>query len=156
MAWLGRPSASPFEQQVETYRKRANRRWPADDRPLRPTSGGRTRDPNRAVRLEAEALEQQKEPGWRLVALDEHGRARNSEEFAKWMAALEDRGIRGMVFAVGSDIGLDGGLLERADETLALSPMTLPHSLARLLLWEQIYRATQILGGGAYHRVGLQ
>lgn len=156
VAWLGRPSASPFEQQVETYRKRVNRRWPADDRPSRPTTGGRRQDPARAVRLEAEALERQCEAGFRLVALDERGTVRDSERFSKWMAGFEDRGTPGVVFAIGSDIGLDTQFLGRADEALSLSPMTLPHLLARLLLWEQLYRATQILGGGAYHRVGLQ
>jgi len=44
----------------------------------------------------------------------------------------------------------------RADERLSLSAMTLPHLLARLLLWEQLFRATQILGGGSYHRDGVQ
>ena len=43
-----------------------------------------------------------------------------------------------------------------ADERLSLGPMTLPHLLARLTLWEQLFRATHILGGGAYHRVSVQ
>jgi 23S rRNA (pseudouridine1915-N3)-methyltransferase len=58
-----------------------------------------------------------------------------------------------LFFVVGSDLGLHPDLLDRADEKISLSPMTLPHLLARLLLWEQLFRATHILGGGAYHRV---
>ena len=156
VAWLGRPSASPYETEVETYRKRVNRRWPAEDCPLRATSGGRRQDPARAVRLEAEALERQCEPGFHLVALDERGKVRDSESFARWMSGLEDRGTTGVLFAVGSDLGLDADFLDRSHETVSLSSMTLPHLLARLLLWEQLFRATQILGGGAYHRIGLQ
>lgn len=156
VTWLGRPSASPYEIQVETYRKRVSRRWPADDRPLRPTSGGRRQDPDRAVRLEAEALARHCEPAFRVVALHEGGTARDSEHFAKWLAGFEDRGTPGLVFAIGSDIGLDRSFLDRADERVSLSSMTLPHLLARLVLWEQLFRATQILGGGAYHRDGLQ
>jgi len=156
VAWLGRPSASPYEAQVETYLKRVARRWPAEDRPLRPTSGGRARDPERAIRLEAEALERQCEPGWRLVVLDERGRSRDSENLAKWLAALEDGGTPGVVFALGSDLGLYKAFADRANERLSLSEMTLPHLLARLVLWEQLFRATQILGGGAYHRVVIQ
>jgi 23S rRNA pseudoU1915 N3-methylase RlmH len=34
--------------------------------------------------------------------------------------------------------------------------LTLPHLLARLLLWEQLFRAANMLGGGAYHRVSVQ
>lgn len=156
VAWLGRPSASPYENQVETYRKRVARRWPAEDCPLRPISGGRDHDPVRALRLEAEALERQCEQGWWVVALDERGRSRDSRGLASWLAGLEDGGRPGVVFAIGSDLGLDRVFIDRADERLSLSPMTLPHLLARLMMWEQIFRATQILGGGAYHRVSVQ
>ena len=156
VAWLGRPSASPYEREVETYRKRVHRRWPAEDRPLRTSAGGRDKDPERVLRLEADALMRQVEPEWRLVALDEHGRTNSSEDFAKRMQEHADRGVGGVLFAIGSDLGLHGDLLERADERLSLSPMTLPHLLARLLLWEQLFRASNILGGGAYHRVSVQ
>lgn len=156
VAWLGRPSASPYESQVDIYRKRVARRWPAEDRPLRPVSGGRSRDPGRVLKMEAEALERQCEPGWHVVALHEKGRARDSRKFATWMAALENGGKPGVVFAIGSDLGLEKALVDRADERLTLSAMTLPHLLARLILWEQIFRSTQILGGGAYHRVSVQ
>jgi 23S rRNA (pseudouridine1915-N3)-methyltransferase len=91
-----------------------------------------------------------------MVALDERGRARDSESFARWLGRLEEDGVEGVVFAIGSDLGLERSVLEAADESLSLGPMTLPHLLARLLLWEQLFRATHILGGGAYHRVSVQ
>ena len=156
VAWLGRATASPFEEQVETYRKRVARRWPAEDRPLRASGGGRDKDHGRVMRLEAERLIGQLEPGWRLVALDEGGRTNTSEEFAERLRELADCGVEGVLFAIGSDLGLHRELLERADDTLALSAMTLPHLLARLLLWEQLFRAANLLGGGAYHRVIVQ
>ena len=156
VAWLGRPSASPYEREVETYRKRVHRRWPAEDRPVRTTAGGRDKDPERVLRLEADALMRSLEPGWRLVVLDEHGPAHTSEAFANRLAKLADRGVEGVLFAIGSDLGLHGDLLARASDVLSLSPMTLPHLLARLILWEQLFRAANILGGGAYHRVGVQ
>ena len=156
VAWLGRPKASPYEQQVETYRARVHRRWPAEDRPLRATSGGREKDPARALRLEAEVLMRHLEPGWRLVALDEHGRTHTSESFAKSLQRHADQGVEGVLFVIGSDLGLDRDLVTRADEKLSLGPMTLPHLLARLLLWEQLFRAANMLGGGAYHRIGVQ
>jgi 23S rRNA (pseudouridine1915-N3)-methyltransferase len=154
--WLGRPQASPFEAEVESYRRRVSRRLPAIDTPLRPAAGGRDRDPRRALRLEAEELERCREPGWRVVALDERGRAFDSEGLARWLDALAGRGTAGVLFALGSDLGLDPEFRSQADERLSLGALTLPHAIARLVLWEQLYRATQILGGGAYHRVGVQ
>jgi 23S rRNA (pseudouridine1915-N3)-methyltransferase len=45
---------------------------------------------------------------------------------------LADGGVEGVLFAIGSDLGLHQDLLDRADEKLSLGPMTLPHLLARL------------------------
>jgi len=59
-----------------------------------------------------------------------------------------------LAFVLGSDLGLAPSLRNRADDVISLSSMTLPHLLARLMLWEQLYRATDILGGGNYHRAG--
>lgn len=156
VAWLGRPTASPYEREVETYRKRVHRRWSAEDRPLRPFAGGRDRNPERALQREAESLMGLLEPGWRLVALDERGSTQTSQIFAKRLQHHADQGVEGVLFAIGSDLGLDRNFVARADERLSLGPMTLPHLLARLLLWEQLFRAANILGGGAYHRVSVQ
>jgi 23S rRNA (pseudouridine1915-N3)-methyltransferase len=156
VAWLGRRKASPYESEIETYRKRVHRRWPAEDRVLRSSAGGRDKDPERVLRLETEILLRQLESGWRLVALDERGQTHTSEGFAAHLQKLADGGVDGVLFVIGSDLGLHQDLLERADERLCLSPMTLPHLLARLLLWEQLFRAANMLGGGAYHRVGVQ
>jgi len=152
VAWFGRQSASPYEGQIETYRQRVNRRWKAEDRVLRPVAGGREKDSRRTLRLEAENMLRHFERGWWLVALDERGGSRDSVSFADWLGGLEDRGVVGILFAVGSDLGLAPELVDQADERLSLSSMTLPHLLARLVLWEQLYRATDILSGGAYHR----
>ncbi len=156
VVWLGRPAASPYEREVETYRKRVQRKWAAEDRPLRPVSGGRTEDPDRILRLEADLMLRHLEPGWLMIALDEAGSVSDSETFAQRLRGHEERGVEGVLFVIGSDLGLDSGLLDRADESLSLSQMTLPHLLARLLLWEQLFRATNILSGGAYHRVSVQ
>ena len=150
--WFGRPAASPYEEQIETYRRRVQRRWPAEDVALKSAAGGREKDPRRALGLEAEALAQHVQPGWHLVVLDERGKQRSSEDFALWLQHLADGPSNGVVFAIGSDVGFDGQVLARADERISLSKMTLPHLLARLVLWEQLFRATSIVSGGAYHR----
>jgi 23S rRNA (pseudouridine1915-N3)-methyltransferase len=156
VVWLGRPSASRHEAEIDTYRRRVDLRWPAEDRPLRPAAGGRDRDPARSLRHEAETFERHREPGWKLVALDERGRTFDSPGFARWLGEQADRGAAGVMFAVGSDLGLDQAFADRADERLSLSALTLTHLLARLVLWEQLFRATQILGGGSYHRDSVQ
>jgi 23S rRNA (pseudouridine1915-N3)-methyltransferase len=53
---------------------------------------------------------------------------------------------------IGSADGLDPGLKRRAAARVALSALTLPHGLVRVLLAEQVYRATSLLAGHPYHR----
>ncbi len=153
--WFGRPAASPYEAEVAIYRQRANRRWPAEDLSLKPVRSGRDADPRRAVAAEALAARRVVPSGWRVVALDETGRQLDSQAFAAWLGGAEAAGSEGLAMVVGSDLGLDPDLAASADLRLSLSAMTLPHLLARLLLWEQLYRASDILAGGAYHRRGM-
>jgi len=87
----------------------------------------------------------------RLVALDERGREPTSAELAqrlqRWLA-----GGRDVALAVGGADGLAPAVLERAEERISLSRLTLPHRLARLVVAEQLYRAFTILKGEPYHR----
>jgi 23S rRNA (pseudouridine1915-N3)-methyltransferase len=152
VAWFGRPGSDPCPGLVEDYRKRVSRRWPAEDLPLRTVRGGRDRDPGRARRLEAEALQAHLPAQWGLVALDEGGREVDSPGLAEMLRRYEESGASGVVFVVGSDLGLDEAVRSRADSVLALGRLTLPHQLARLVLWEQLFRSVDILSGGAYHR----
>ncbi len=156
VVWFGRPAGSPYEAEVERYRRRVSRRWPAEDVPLRPCTGGRGGDPRRVLLAEARSATDQLPAGWTLAALDEGGAAHDSEGLARLLEGLEGRGLPGIVFVVGSDLGLDPGLLAAAGLRLSLGTLTLPHLLARLVLWEQLFRATHILVGGGYHRPGLQ
>lgn len=153
--WFGRPSVTPFEEQVATYAKRVGRRWRAADQPLRPVTG-RDGDARRALAAEADTVRGRLPKGWRLVALDERGEAHDSESFARLLADAEQSGVPGLAFVLGSDLGLDSVLRTEAWRRISLGPMTLPHQLARLLLWEQLYRATDILAGGRYHRLRVQ
>jgi 23S rRNA (pseudouridine1915-N3)-methyltransferase len=85
------------------------------------------------------------------VLLDSRGRQMSSEAFASWIGALRDQGIRHIAFAVGPADGWSRDTREKAQLMLSLGPMTFPHSLARLVLAEQLYRACTILAGHPYH-----
>jgi 23S rRNA (pseudouridine1915-N3)-methyltransferase len=90
-----------------------------------------------------------------LMLLDGKGRQMSSEALAAWLGARRDEGVQHIVFAVGP---ADGWSEEARAEgrrrggLLSLGPMTLAHSLARLVMAEQLYRAFTILTGHPYHR----
>jgi 23S rRNA (pseudouridine1915-N3)-methyltransferase len=83
--------------------------------------------------------------------LDSRGRQMNSEAFAAWLGKRRDDGAQHLVFAIGPADGWSDAARERAQLLISLGPMTMAHSLARLVLAEQIYRATTILSGHPYH-----
>ena len=86
-----------------------------------------------------------------VVALDERGRSMSTEAFAKWMTDRRDR-AEDTTFVIGGAFGLDATVRDRATLVLSLSPWTLPHEMARLLLAEQLYRAGTIHRGEPYHK----
>jgi len=107
-------------------------------------------------RSEAEVL---REEGRRLLAawpqapqvaaLAVEGRAPGTEAFAAWLQRGMERG--GAAFVVGGSLGLAPEVVAQAGERISLSALTLPHQLARVVLLEQVFRATKILRGEPYH-----
>ena len=106
----------------------------------------------RALSQEAERIRAQIKPASYTVALCIEGRELSSEELARRLGELGTRGVSAVNFVVGSSFGLDEGFKKSADMRLSMSPKTFPHSLARVMLLEQVYRAFSILGNSKYHK----
>jgi 23S rRNA (pseudouridine1915-N3)-methyltransferase len=87
-----------------------------------------------------------------VVALDEKGRFLTSEAFARSLEKWSGSGSKEIAFILGGPYGLEESLKKEADLSLSLSPMTLAHGMARMLLLEQIYRAFTLLRGEPYHK----
>jgi 23S rRNA (pseudouridine1915-N3)-methyltransferase len=87
----------------------------------------------------------------RLVALSRAGEPWTSRELAE-RTARWDRDGRDVAFAIGGADALPAEVLARAERVWSLSPLTLPHELARVVLYEQLYRAFTIRRGEPYHR----
>ena len=90
------------------------------------------------------------EPGAVVVLLDAAGKQFTSQQFARWLGDLRDRGAREVVFLCGGAEGFPDELRERAKQKLSLSTLTMPHEFARVVLAEQIYRGFAILAGHPY------
>lgn len=86
----------------------------------------------------------------RLVALDERGSAPDSHEFAR----LIEEGLLAegrLIFAIGGPYGHDPAVRSAAWRTVRLSALVLNHQVARLVWYEQVYRAMTLLHGAPYH-----
>ena len=109
-----------------------------------------TRLEEREVKDEARVLEAVPE-GTRLVALTRGGEEWSSGELAEWTGRWEMDG-RDVTFAIGGAETLPDEVLRKAERLWSLSRLTLPHELARVVMYEQLYRAYTIRRGEKYHR----
>jgi 23S rRNA (pseudouridine1915-N3)-methyltransferase len=108
-----------------------------------------------ALAKEASALELRlPEQGNRglIVAMCIEGKQLGSEQFSKFMKTCESVGKTPIYFIIGGSNGLHARIKQRADLQMAVSEMTFPHHLFRVMLLEQIYRAYKIADGGKYHK----
>ena len=105
----------------------------------------------RPAELEGRRLLRELRAGDFVAVLDERGQELSTRELATWLAGRMRDG-RDLSFVIGGPDGLAPEVLARSNFTLALSRLTLPHALVRVLLAEQLYRAHCILTQHPYHR----
>lgn len=138
----GKPALAYAKTGVDEYLKRLNRfggyEW------ITVKTG--TRDEVSARLLE-------RSQGCFRIALDERGVCLSTRAFAGRLTALASRGeVKTVAFLIGAADGHSAVLREACDLVLTLSPFTLQHELALLVLLEQLYRVASLQSGSPYHR----
>lgn len=149
VAAVGSAGSGPVAEATRAYEERAGRYFAFESIEVRPGGGG---GPGEVRRREGDRLIDRVPDELQWFALTRQGRGMRSRRLARYLEELGTYGRAGAAFLVGGAHGLDDRLLERARYRLSLSPMTLPHALARLVLTEQIYRAGTIIRGEPYHK----
>ncbi|MEO8332184.1 MAG: 23S rRNA (pseudouridine(1915)-N(3))-methyltransferase RlmH [Gallionella sp.] len=85
------------------------------------------------------------------IALDERGAQPTTRQLAEqmqdWMREGSD-----VAFIIGGADGLHASVKQAARQLMALSALTLPHAMVRVLLAEQLYRACSMMHNHPYHR----
>lgn len=140
--------AADLREKEEDYLKRIRRHAGVEVIEVKGEKG----DSREGLKKEGERLLSKTGKESLIVALAEGGKSFDSEGFSRWLEEQALKGRSRIDFIIGSAAGMDKALLNRAETTLSLSPMTYPHQLARLMLIEQIYRAFTILKGEPYHK----
>lgn len=85
------------------------------------------------------------------VLLDERGKDIDTPQLAKLLEKQLQSGTKRLVFVIGGAYGVSEEVKNKARATLKLSSLVFPHMLVRLILVEQLYRASSVLSGGKYH-----
>jgi 23S rRNA (pseudouridine1915-N3)-methyltransferase len=147
--WVGKGRVSWADDGTREYTRRLPRHLGFEEIQLKPTPF--KGDVDAVKRAEAERILAKIGDGDRLVALDERGEDLDSHGFAALIDQAAKMGTKRLVFAIGGPYGHGAAVRDQAWRTLRLSKMVLNHSLARVVLGEQLYRASTLLWGGQYH-----
>ena len=112
---------------------------------------GKNSDIKRLTQQEGEKMLAAIPKSAKVVALDILGKALSTEELAQELKVWQGSG-QDIAILIGGPEGLADDCLKQAKQKISLSKLTLPHPLVRVVLAEQIYRATTILKGHPYHK----
>jgi 23S rRNA (pseudouridine1915-N3)-methyltransferase len=133
---IGKISDKPYQKLVDTYLDRCARRLPVEITVCRNHDELYKRVNGREA----------------VVILDEHAKAPDTGDFVAWLKQKITSGLNRITLCLGAADGHDPRVRAAANESLSLSPMTLNHQLALLVLSEQLYRAVSIMFGEPYHK----
>lgn len=139
----------PLADAVADYEERAGRYWRLEV--VEVDAGGRSDRREDVLAAEEERLLARLPERARTLALTREGKGMTSRGLARFLQrqAVDARDV---AFVIGGAWGLGPRVLARSWRRLTLSPMTLPHEVARLVLAEQLYRAGTLVRGEPYHK----
>lgn len=149
IVWAGRHRRDRWEELISGYRDRLSRFLRVTDRPVKMSASGSVEERRRSEGRKL--LDCVPADSW-TIALDRRGEMLDSRSFSSRLGGLLDEWQHPICFVIGSDVGLSSEFRAECRWALSFGPMTLPHELARLLLYEQLYRALAIRAGINYHR----
>jgi 23S rRNA (pseudouridine1915-N3)-methyltransferase len=157
---MGEGKEAYFKEAFTEYQKRMKAFGSLESVPLKPakTPGGELSEDQIRLALEKEAQEflrllstPKLEKSYK-VALCIEGKSLSSEAFSQKLEQIALSGKNTVVYLIGSSWGLSEDVKKKCDLRFSFSPMTFPHSLFKVMLAEQIYRAEGISAGNQYHK----
>ncbi|MCY0907708.1 MAG: 23S rRNA (pseudouridine(1915)-N(3))-methyltransferase RlmH [Sulfobacillus thermotolerans] len=150
MLTVGRPKDKRVTQLIDDYRQRLTPWMPVQWDSVTEI-GYRSGQELETLEREGRLLLDKILPSDWVIILDIMGQSLNSVDLSAKMAQYYDQSLP-VVFVVGGSLGLSARIKDRANWRWSLSPLTLPHALAQLLVMEQIYRAFSIIHHHPYHK----
>ena len=146
--WTGKTRDARLRALVEDYAERLSHFVRCEVTELK--EFGRT--DKAGIGKETKRISDALRPGMLTVLLDPEGTEWTSHELAAQVKNWEGNGVKEVAFVIGGPNGFGPELISRADKRWSLSRLTLTHEMARVLLFEQLYRAFMIVHGLPYQK----
>jgi 23S rRNA (pseudouridine1915-N3)-methyltransferase len=151
MASVGKAHDAEMRASIELFTKRLSHYFPCEWRILAPAKQNVNTLVEVVKKAEADTILKSLHKDDYLVLLDERGKQITSPELAELIQQSANRSVKTIVFLIGGAFGVDASVQQRANFTWSLSKLVFPHHIVRLLLAEQLYRASTILRNESYH-----
>ena len=146
--WMtGKTNHVYLQSGIELYVKRIKHFIPFEIVEIKTT---KAKSAEESIRVEQEAVLKLLNPADRLILLDEKGKNMDSFQFSDYLQKQFLSSPNRLIFLIGGAYGFGDELYKRGDNRLALSKMTFPHDLVRVIFLEQLYRGLSILSNHPY------
>ena len=149
---VGKVKEKYFTEGISEYAKRLSKFCSFNIVEIEEENFSKLDDGTKAIILEREADRILPHLKGHVIAMAIEGKGQSSQAFATQLKTLINSGKGVITFVIGGSYGLDKKIKDRADGLFSFSQMTFPHTLFRLMLCEQIYRAFAINAGSNYHK----
>jgi len=147
---IGKKQKNLYSDAESEFEKRLKHYCQFDNIQIPPVKNASSLPVSELLKAEALLFESKIKGKGLVVLLDENGKQYDSISLSKKIGQFQMNTSK-LVFVIGGAYGFDPEFKKQADMRLSLSPMTLPHHLARLVFIEQLYRAFTILNNESYH-----
>jgi len=150
---VGKTQSKELETLMAEYQKRLKRYIQVEwmELPDYKNRGKVTSD--ELKKIEGQLILSKLSGGDEMYLFDEKGEEFTSVEFSKFFRKKMNSGLRNLVFVVGGAYGFSDEVYAKSRGKIAISKLTFPHQLIRVLILEQIYRSYTIIKGEPYHHV---
>lgn len=145
---IGKTTENYIKEGVEHYQKRIQRYLPFE---MKIFPASKAKGANAQMEAEKDRINKALKPNDELIILDENGSVYTSQAFAAFLQKWFNESTQRLIFLVGGAYGIHENLQNQAKAKLALSHMTFPHELVRVVLLEQLYRGLTIINNEPYH-----
>ena len=151
---IGKIKEKYFADAIAEYSKRLSTfcKFTITELPEEKLRGDNPSEIDAVIHSEGKRIMQKISPADYVIAMCIEGKQLSSEELSATLGNLAVTGRSTVDFVIGGSYGLSDEVKKRADLRLSMSRMTFPHTMARMILSEQIYRACEIATNGKYHK----
>lgn len=136
---------------IKEYSKRLSPYAQLTTKIIKPEPIKNLNESERIKEVEAQRIIEQLNNQHCTILLTEHGKTFDSPTFAKQLDKWSEQRQKQLTFVLAGPLGVNESLRNAVNAELSLSPMTFPHELAQVMLYEQLYRAGTINHGKTYH-----